>query len=359
MDAQTMGNIIAKAIEEAMKERGHLNVLIAGRTGVGKSTLINAVFQGQMAKTGQGKPVTPNTREITKQDVPLTVFDTRGLEMAEFQETLNELETLIKNRNSDRDSNKHIHLAWLCVQEDGRRVEEAEVALHNMLSGHVPLLGVVTKARADNGFRAEVQRLLPKARNILRIRSIAEKLDDGHEILPMGLEDLIEATSELIPEAKQRALAASQRASIRYKKNHSHKIVAAATTAAATAGATPIPLTDAAFLVPIQVGMLAGITATFGLDLSKGSLTTLVSSAIGAGGATLAGRTIVSNILKLIPGGGSVAGGAISAATAGTLTTILGESYIAVLVNFFEEEPDAIPDIETVGKALKKKMSGE
>ncbi len=51
--------------------------------------------------------------------------------------------------------NKHIHLAWFCVQEDGRRVEEAEAALHNMLSGHVPLLGVITKARADNGFRAE------------------------------------------------------------------------------------------------------------------------------------------------------------------------------------------------------------
>lgn len=34
------------------------NVLIAGGTGVGKSTLINSVFHGRMAATGQGKPVT-------------------------------------------------------------------------------------------------------------------------------------------------------------------------------------------------------------------------------------------------------------------------------------------------------------
>nr|WP_233709675.1 GTPase [Helicobacter salomonis] len=40
----------------------NLNVLVAGGTGVGKSTLINVVFGEEMARTGQGKPVT--TRAI-------------------------------------------------------------------------------------------------------------------------------------------------------------------------------------------------------------------------------------------------------------------------------------------------------
>lgn len=40
-----------------------LNVLIVGKTGVGKSTLINAVFGDKVAKTGSGKPV---TQEILK-----------------------------------------------------------------------------------------------------------------------------------------------------------------------------------------------------------------------------------------------------------------------------------------------------
>ena len=61
----------------------------------GKSTLINAVFQGDLAKTGHGEPVTKNTREIIKEGVPLHNFDTHGLEMAQFGQTIEELERLI------------------------------------------------------------------------------------------------------------------------------------------------------------------------------------------------------------------------------------------------------------------------
>lgn len=52
-------------IEKALREMGVCNVLIAGRTGVGKSTLINSVFHGRMAATGQGKPVTTTARFTT------------------------------------------------------------------------------------------------------------------------------------------------------------------------------------------------------------------------------------------------------------------------------------------------------
>jgi predicted GTPase len=59
-----------KAMEAALKQRGRVNIVIAGRTGVGKSTLINSIFQGRMADTGQGRPVTKETREITKEGIP-------------------------------------------------------------------------------------------------------------------------------------------------------------------------------------------------------------------------------------------------------------------------------------------------
>jgi transposase-like protein len=59
-----------KAMEAALKQRGRVNIVIAGRIGVGKSTLINSIFQGRMADTGQGRPVTKETREITKEGIP-------------------------------------------------------------------------------------------------------------------------------------------------------------------------------------------------------------------------------------------------------------------------------------------------
>jgi uncharacterized protein (DUF697 family) len=348
---------IGWALREAIRERGHMNVLIAGRTGVGKSTLINAVFQGKMADTGQGRPVTQNTREITKEGVPLTIWDTRGLEMAAFRDTLKELERLVTERSGDRDPTRHIHIGWLCIQEDGRRVEDAEIQLHRMLAKHMPVIGVVTKARSDGGFRAEVQRLLPEARNVLRVRALAEELDDGHTLPPMNLKELIELTSEVIPDGQRRAFAAAQKASLDYKKNISHGIVATAAVAAGAAGASPIPFSDAAILVPIQIGMLAGISATFGLELSKAFLTTLVSAAAGATGATFAGRALVANILKFVPGAGSVAGGVISATTAIALTTTLGEIYIATLVFLFGKTDGEPPDPDAVTEEFRQRLS--
>ncbi|MBL0605297.1 50S ribosome-binding GTPase [Aeromonas caviae] len=345
-----------KPFRMANTERGHISILIAGRSGVGKSTLINSVFQHKMAETGQGRPVTKNTREITKEGVPLTIFDTRGLEMSQFKETLSELEKLIKERATDRDSNRHIHVAWLCIQEDGRRVEEAEVDLHNMLARYMPVLTVITKARSDNGFKSEVQSLLPESRNVIRVRAIREEMDDGYVMESMGLESLIELTSEIVPEGKRKALAASQKANLNYKKSQSHKIVAGAATAAAAAGASPIPFSDAAILAPIQISMIAGITSVFGLELSKGTLSTLVTSAIGVGGATFIGRTVVVNIMKFFPGIGTLAGGAISAATASAITIALGEAYIAVLAEIFSENPDAVPTAGEVGERLKERM---
>ena len=71
-----------------------------------------------------------------------------------------------------------------------------------------------------------------------------------------------------------------------------------------------------------------------------------MSSTIGTGGATLLGKTVVTNILKFIPGVGTVAGGAISAGTAGVITAALGEAYIGIMELVFKGDM-SIDDIGT------------
>ena len=106
--------------------------------------------------------------------------------------------------------------------------------------------------------------------------------------------------------------------------------VAVAVAATATTGAIPIPFADAPLLIAEQVTLMATICGIYGIDVGKDGLKMLATTALGAGGATIVGKTVATNLLKLIPGAGTVAGGAISAGTAGLVTLAMGKAFIEV-----------------------------
>lgn len=113
-----------------------------------------------------------------------------------------------------------------------------------------------------------------------------------------------------------------------FEKANNIVLTFAATTSAT--GAIPIPFADAPLLVAQQVAMMVAINSVFQFDVSKDALKSLATAALGVGGATVVGKTVASNLLKLVPGVGTVAGGAISAGTAGVITLALGKAYIQV-----------------------------
>ena len=106
--------------------------------------------------------------------------------------------------------------------------------------------------------------------------------------------------------------------------------VAVAVAATAATGAIPIPFADAPLLIAEQVTLMATICGIYGIDVGKDGLKMLATTALGAGGAAIVGKTVATNLLKLIPGAGTVAGGAISAGTAGLVTLARGKAFIEV-----------------------------
>jgi uncharacterized protein (DUF697 family) len=230
------------------------------------------------------------------------------------------------------------------------------------LTENAPSLAVITKACADRvpgevkGFRDVVQQSLPEARNVIRVRAKTITLDDGHALAPMGLVELIDATNELIPEGQRNALAAAQKVSPKHKLNRAQAIIGTSAAVAAGIGAIPIPFADAALLVPTQIGMLAGISVVWGLSLTSGFLYTVVTSAAGATGATYTGRMIAGNLLKLIPGAGSIVARLINGATATLLTTAMGEAYAGSLYYLTTTNPDRLPTAEEISGEFKRQL---
>lgn len=348
MDIANMADAVIDAINQNVRDLKKLNIAVVGKTGVGKSTLINSVFREDLAAVGIGQPVTSKIRKYYKKDFPLTIYDTPGFELGkdEQENVKNELLDIIKTGNMGKDVNEAIHCIWYCINTTTSRIEPEEIKWLRSFSSEnrvtqVPIIVVLTQACPKQ--RGRDMKAAVEAENldvISVIPVLAQDMDfDGEYLVKAyGLDTLIDIMSKTLPAELEKTLQNVQKASIEAKKKYAQGIVATAVAAAMGEAAIPVPFADATMLVPTQISMIAGITAVFGLDVNKSFITAVISATLGSSGATVLGRTVVSNILKLVPGVGSVAGGAISAGTAAIITTALGEAYIAIMIAMYKGE---------------------
>ena len=371
IDTDKLAQDAINAIADKIKNLNTLNIIVVGKTGVGKSTLINSVFKDNLAETGMGKPVTDHMRKITKKGVPLAIYDTRGFELGkEVQaEVKHEVVDTIQKGLATKDINKTIHCIWYCINTASNRVEPEEIQWLRELSREnqitqVPIIIVLTQSFSKKNANALRKMLLDENLDVVQIIPVLAQdyeIDEDYIAKSYGLDVLIKVMGEALPEELMDTLQYVQIASLAEKKRYAQAAVATAAVASVGEGAAPIPFSDCALLIPTQLTMIASITVIFGFDVNKSILTALISSTIGTGGATVLGKTVVSNILKFIPGAGTVIGGAISASTAGLITTALGEAYIKVLELVFQGEMN-INDLgttkgkEQMSKAFKEQL---
>lgn len=326
LDMSGLTHHLSTQTEVLQAKMGKVNILIAGRSGVGKSTLINTIFGREVARTGLGRPVTDSIAWYEPDGLPVRLCDTRGLELARYQETLGALRDEIRSGP--------IHILWLCIAEPSGRIEEAEREVLALCRAQaIPAIAVLTKAFLLDDMSAAARQELPGVAEVIRVMAVGA---DGAP--PRGIVELVQATQKLLAGAPREAFNAAQQVDIDAKRGAALKIAAGAAATAGLAAATPVPLADSAGVLTINIGMVAGIAVAMGVPLSRANMMPVATSIVGALAVTFGARMLAGSILKLIPGVGSIAGGAINAGLASSATYGLGHGFTEYLCRFFRRE---------------------
>lgn len=351
---------IMNKTENEIKNIKPISILLIGKTGVGKSTLINNVFREKLADTGIGRPITKHLRRITKEGVPIVLYDTRGLELNNEaqKEGLKEIFDTLSQGDKISSTGK-IHLAYYCVNATSSRIEPLELDLIKKLSTKIPVIVVLTQSIGDQSkeLKKYIEELNLPVSGVINVMVQKFIISNEISIPPYGLDELIEMSFQIIPEEQKRAFNNAQQVDIERKAKSARSWASKYIATSFGVGFMPIPFSDASILVPMQLTLLAHITAIFGISMDKATITSMLAAVGGTGGATYAGRYIVSNLIKLIPGVGTIVGGMISGATASIMTTALALSYIEVLTVIAKGEKDGkYPDLKNIEQLMKEKL---
>ena len=181
-------------------------ILLIGKTGVGKSTLINSIFNSDLAETGFGRPITMNEKPKkyeynTHED--LILYDSRGIEIDPnygIEINYNKIKNFI---NEQFQMNEPLDAIWYCIT--GTKMEDVEIELVKKLralykDNSLSTVIVYTQSFFEEDFIAMKNYLITKIDDQLIIHNIIAKMKKmGDSIIKsFGLEELVSLTKKLI-----------------------------------------------------------------------------------------------------------------------------------------------------------------
>ncbi len=348
-------------------ERG--NVLVIGNSGVGKSTLINAILGENVAETSFGTHGTTQALKIYESDeIPFRIIDTIGFEPSFLKEmkAINAVKKWSVDSAKQGNENSKINVIWFCVDGTSTKlfpktIEDLSHATSIWQS--VPVIVVITKSYAIpdrqlnidmvNCAFANQKRYAKNLRKVIPVVASTYVLNDSAFAAPEGITELTNATNELMPEGIQAGNEDIAKFNLNRKRALAHGVVGASTSAAVVIGAVPIPFADALLLTPIEIALVNGLSRIYGISKNEESKQ-FFNSIVEVGTVGVVAKTLLS-ASKAIPGvnlGASV----LNAIIAGSIVGALGEGSIFAFEQVFLGKK-SVADIIWVQKVIEEKLS--
>jgi GTPase SAR1 family protein len=187
----------------------YLTVMVLGKSGVGKTSLINKILNIN-APTGEGKFVTKETTPYISNAMPfLRLVDTRGIEIAQqfgIQKMEEEAVKFIDEQLKTGNYNNYVHCIWYCVS--GKRFEDVEINALNRIrafyqGNKIPIIMVYTQSVDEESIERLKKYILKSIDCNDFVKVLAHDIKSvGHQVIKsFGIEELISKTLARCKEA--------------------------------------------------------------------------------------------------------------------------------------------------------------
>ena len=155
------------------------NILLLGQTGVGKSSLLNYLFDENIADTDIGRPITQSKSDFvcaykkTIGDQEVTITESVGLQIKEKTVWLKNFDMLLKQNDLTTPIQKRYHVILYCFNCGLSRIQDIDCdIITQCIENSLSVVVVFTKA--DYVYEEDIGNLTNTLKNCLRERNVPE-----------------------------------------------------------------------------------------------------------------------------------------------------------------------------------------
>ena len=274
------------------------NILICGKTGAGKTSLVQAVTHAGTVPDEAIGDAEATTRGFDVYETDVANFiDCEGMEQGQTVEEYSRfiMGEVVKRLDSDSTENL-VHNIWYCIDGSGARVQSADARLIQQFSDKVLL--VVTKAETLR--KEQTESIMSQLLDLLASERIVMVSSHNKTGLAQLLNRAFEMTGQAIEGADEELSGFRNRWNTYYGNMRSRWEAQAGKEAdeyihwaagrAAAIALIPLPLADVAPLMANEAYMIYRIGAAYGYAVDNSILTMLA----GVAGGSIAGKLAAS-----------------------------------------------------------------
>lgn len=287
-----------------------------GDVNTGKSSTINKLIGDEVAMVGAKPGETTGIDRYIYRD-KIIFADTPGLDD-------------INNRNSQETMKfyKNADVILFFLNAAGTVFSEGEKKSFEIISKeNKNILFVLNKIDAADDIQSLVNYVKQNTENKYNVIPISSRTGENIDKLRNEILDILKKKNKEIQFARL----------MKAKSSTANKWIIAASGSATAVGAAPLPGSDFIPLTGIQVGLMVKLAALYEKPLSKERARELTIATITGN----IGKTLFRQVVKFIPGAGSVAGGSI----AGGMTVALGYAIKYAYENNIELDANSLKSL--------------